>query len=243
MQILLPAKILAHKWHRSCNKRLAPEVVNQIEKSIYPKNHGFYVCGEQLLPASKLASRMHKIQQLYPDKLDSLLDLSCCRGYFILDAAKNKNCQRTLGIDIDSDNIDICLALKKYFSFIDNPPEFKLLTLASLAEKIQDFGGAYQTVLLINTYQYLFFGSALCPGYLDHEKIFSYLSKVCSHRLIFSNRTELKFCQNKAQVSQAGNIAEQYNTAAIRAAAQIYFNITIESKIGRYPLWLLEKRY
>jgi len=232
-------KILLHKFHQHNIEEISPEMREYIENCGYPKNHKFFICNKKLLPTHKLSARIRKISKLYPDRLESFLDLSCCRGFFVFSASQHSSCQRALGIDVDPVNIEACSALKTYLNL--EKSQFALLTLDKLAKQIQNFGGAYQTVLLANTYQYLFFGSDGWPGYLSHEKIFGYLSEICSNRLIFSNRIELSHCQNKTQIEQAGSLAKHYTPQAIITAAEKYFNVIPHGKIGRYPLWVLER--
>lgn len=233
-------KILLHKYHQHNDDGISSQMREYIENCGYPRNHQFFICNKKLLPTRKLITRVRKISALYPDVLESFLDLSCCRGFFIFSANQVASCQRSLGIDVNPINIEACQVLKNYLKL--DKPKFELLTLDKLAGQIQDFGGAYQTVLLANTYQYLFFGSDGWPGYLSHEKIFAYLSQICANRLIFSNRAELEHCQNKAQIKEAGIIAQQYNSHAIITAAEKYFNVIPRGNIGHYPLWVLERR-
>jgi hypothetical protein len=233
-------KILLHKFHHHSSEELAPDIRDYIEYSGYPRNHTFFICDKQLLPTYKLSQRYQKIARLYPTPLESFLDLSCCRGFFIFSSAQDIYCQRSLGIDVDPVNIEACRALKTYLNM--DKPQFELLTLETLSEQIQNFGGPFQTVLLANTYQYLFFGSDQWPGYLSHDTIFAYLNKICSDSIIFSNRTEVSECQNKLQIQQAGNIVRQYNSDALMTAAEKYFEVIPHKKIGRYPLWLLRRR-
>jgi hypothetical protein len=232
-------KILLHKFshkNNKCSSSLSPKIRDYIENCGYPRNHTYYICKNNLLPEGKLASRAKKISSLYPEKLTSLLDLSSCKGFFVLAA----NCERKLGIDVNLQNIEVGKALKNYLN--QKNTQFELLTLDKLSEKIHSYGSAYQTVLLINTYQYLFFGSELAPGFLSHEKIFSYLNQICSDRIIFNNRIELDRCQNKKQVKESGEIAKQYNQDSLITAAEKYFDVIPQGKIGREPLLVFKKK-
>jgi hypothetical protein len=114
--------------------------------------------------------------------------------------------------------------------------------LPELAEQIDDFGGPFQTVLLLNTYQYLFFGSTVAPAVgQDHAEIFRLLRRVCSGRLVFHNRLALEDLQSDPQerASRAGTGA-LYNPEAIRQAAEEFFRVTVLRRwLGR-PVWLLD---
>lgn len=218
-----------HKFHRNCTPLLG-----------YPGNHDLFVCNGKLTPGRKLKSRYKIFHPLYPQTLKSFLDLSSCRGYFVLNASQQPSCERSLGIDVNASEIELCKKLKQQFNATN--AQFALLQLDTLADQIDQFGGPFQTVLLANTYQYLFFGSDIGPAYLSHEKIFDYLNRVCSKRLIFSNRVEKSDCQNTKYVEAAGEMAEDYNREALLKAASKYFTVTYESKIGKYPLFVLDKR-
>lgn len=217
-----------HKFHKNC----VPYVG-------YPGNHNFYVCKGKIIPNKRLASRFKTITTHYPKNLNSFLDLSSCRGYFVLSASQQPHSHRNLGIDINAEEINICKNLKKQFNLPNS--QFEIMTLLDLAQNIDNFGSAFQTVLLANTYQYLYFGSDFGLGYGSHEKIFDYINQVCSERFIFTNRAEEEHCQNRTQVESSGELAKNYNREAILKAASRYFKLSHETKIGKYPLWVFDK--
>jgi hypothetical protein len=218
-----------HKFHSDCKAYTG-----------YPGNHNFYVCKGKIAPSQKLKSRYKKIVQHYPEKLTSFLDLSSCRGYFVLSASEVPSCERSLGIDINVEDVSTCKKLKRQFGLTKS--QFEIMTLSDLAEHIGSFGGPFQTVVLANTYQYLYFGSDFGPGYLSHDKIFEYISQVCSDTFIYTNRSERDDCQNRTQVAQAGKLADLYNKEAILKAASKYFELIAEDTIGKYPLWVFQRR-
>ena len=118
---------------------------------------------------------------------------------------------------------------------------FEKLNLHELADSIDDFGGPFQTVLLVNRYQYLYFGSSRSPDcYRDHETIFELIRRVCSGRVLFSNRTELKQLRRTCQ-SEAMKIGHQaeYIEAKILDAASHHFRVVPYGRIGKWPFWLL----
>ena len=218
-----------HKFHQNCTAYKG-----------YPGNHNFYVCGGKLSPGRRLKSRYKVMAKHYPEKIKSFLDLSSCRGYFVLTASQSPSCERSLGIDINVEDVATCKSLKKQFSL--NKSQFEIMTLSDLAQNIESFGGAFQTVVLANTYQYLYFGSDFGPGYLSHDKIFEYISRVCSDRFIYSNRSEKEDCQNVTQVEAAGKLADFYNKKDILAAASKYFDLIAEDTIGKYPLLVFQRK-
>ena len=119
---------------------------------------------------------------------------------------------------------------------------FKQLQLHELADSINEFGGPFQTVLLVNSYQYLYFGSSRSPEcYRDHETIFGLIRQVCSGRVLFSNRTELGELQRSCQ-AEAMKIGHQahYTEEKILDAASRFFHVRPYGRIGKWPFWLLD---
>lgn len=219
---------------------LSDEYHDYAENS-YPSNHTFHVRKGLLIPKRKLAKRHYKIKKLYPKPLTSLLDVSSSKGFFVFDATAEPTCTRTLGIDINNYDIEFCNTLKQCTHY--QGANFAHMTLHELAERIDEFGGPFQTILLINTYQYFYFGSALSThSYASHDEIFQLLHRVCSGRVIFNNRVNLEDCQNVEQIKSSPEKTEHYSRIEIYTAASKYFSISEHGKIGKYPLWALDAK-
>jgi hypothetical protein len=217
---------------------LSEEYRNYAENS-YPSNHTFQLKNGLLVPKRELAKRHHAIKKLYPRTLTSLLDTSSSKGFFVFDAAKHPSCTRAQGIDIHDYDITFCETLKRHTHL--ERAHFARLTLGELANRIDEFGGPFQTVLIINCYQYLYFGSDKCSeSHESHAEIFANLRKICSERIIFNNRVNLEDCQNSAQVQASPEKAEHYSKIELYAAASAYFTITEHGKIGKYPLCTMD---
>lgn len=218
---------------------LSDEFKKYAEKS-YPSNHTYKIGNQTLHPKCKLALRYQKIKKLYPDNLTSLIDVGCSKGFFVFAAKQQFGATRNLGIDIDQYDINFCRAMKNYLNA--GEARFELMQLHELAERIDEFGGPFQTVLLINTYQYLYFGSARSGShYKNHDEIFQHLRKICSQRLIFNNRVNLQECQNVENAN--GELSEtykNYNEQKVIESAARYFDVKKQGAIGRYPLWSMD---
>ncbi len=215
------------------------EEYKQYAENSYPSNHTFQIKKGLLVPKRKLAKRYTKIKKLYPRELTSLLDASSSKGFFVFDAAKAPTCTRMLGIDIHDYDIDFCNTLKHVTR--TEQAQFARLTLGQLAARIDEFGGPFQTVLVINCYQYLYFGSDTSPeAHANHDEIFANLRRVCSERVIFNNRVNLEDCQNTRQIQEAPEKAEHYSQLEIFTAASKYFNVKQHGKIGKYPLCTMD---
>lgn len=219
---------------------LSDEYRNYAENA-YPGNHTYQLRNNLLVPKRDLAKRHKLIKNLYPKPLTSLLDVSSSKGFFVFDAVRESTCTRALGIDVNDYDIVFSNAVKQCTNA--ERTSFARLTLRELAEQIDTFGGPFQTVLLINSYQYFYFGSDTSPdAYNSHTEIFQHLSRVCSHRIIFNNRVNLEDCQNRQQVHDAPDKAAHYSRLEIFAAASMYFNVKEHGKIGKYPLWTLDAK-
>ena len=220
---------------------ISAEIRSYLENS-YPNNHDYRVVNGKLVPRFKLCIRLRKLKPLYPRPLTSLLDLSCCKGYFVCQAALEPQCERVLGIDIHQPDLDASRAVRAHLGL--DRVQIEKLELHELAERIDDFGGPFQTVLLINMYQYLFFGSSRSPHcYLSHDEILRHLQKVCSGRVIFNNRLEFDRLQDHCrQVAGQHGLQQEYSTARFLESAAKYFQVTPFGKVGRYPIWALDAR-
>ena len=221
------------------NFALSDEFIHYAENA-YPSNHTYKIRKGLLVPKRELAKRYHTIRKLYPRSLSSLLDVSCSKGFFVFDAARETTCTRALGIDVHDYDITFCDAIKKCTPSYHSA-NFARLTLHELANRIDEFGGPFQTILLINSYQYFYFGSAVSDEtYQNHDEIFQNLRRVCSGRLIFNNRVNIEDCQNSEHVLAAPQKAEHYSRLEIYTAASQYFDIREHGKIGKYPLWAMD---
>ncbi|HVW03101.1 MAG TPA: hypothetical protein VHB77_22260 [Planctomycetaceae bacterium] len=208
-----------------------------------PHNHTYTVAEDRLIPHRQLAVRVARLSRHYLQPHDSLLDVSSSKGFFVFDAAQRLGCERSLGIDIDPRCIDICRTLNGRFALADRA-QFELLTLPELAARIDEFGGPFQTALVINSYQYMYCGSNLAPSvYRDHREIFRDLRQVCWGRVVFHNRLKFREVQPHAQARAIRDRkADSYHPAGIRAAAAEFFRITELPCWQRRPIWLLEPR-
>jgi hypothetical protein len=220
---------------------LDPRIAAYVSSS-YPHNLDYRVVRGALKPRWKLRSRLGRFQALYPDPLDDLLDLSSSKGYFVLDAARRASCRRALGIDVHPPDVEASTAVAAHLGL--DSASFLLTTLRELSKSIDDHGGPFRTVLLINTYPYLFFGSERSEATAhDHEELFRLLATVTAERLIFSNRVNLEVLPRHIQ-SRARDLQldARYNEEQIRTAAEAHFEVQELRPVKRIPLWLLLRR-
>ena len=209
-------------------------------KSSYPHNHNYGLNQGKLIAGRRLAQRYSAITTNYPAAMQSLVDLSCSKGYFTLDAVESYGCKRSMGIDVVAKELESCAAVKRYLG--NETSNFKEMRLHELALQIEDFGGAFDAALLINSYQYLYFGSdRFKEAYLSHDKIFRDLRKVCKGRVIFNNRIEAERLQDyPAKIAAGPDMKESYNTETVFTAASKYFKVDRVGKIRKYPIWTMD---
>lgn len=221
---------------------IPPDVRSFVEDS-YPHNHTYTAAGDRLLPKRKLATRMARLTRFYPTPTDSLLDLSCSKGFFVFHAAAQPGCTRALGVDLDDTCLNACRLLNERYSR-QSQVAFVRTTIPELAERIDEFGGPFRVALLVNTYQYLVFGSSVAPPVSrDHREIFRLLRQLCSGRLIFHNRLELADLQSEPQFRASHLVRHvRYDRETIFAAASEFFEVRRLDPWSRRPVWLLDAR-
>jgi len=248
----------------SASSTLAADVRAYVADS-YPHNHGYRVVGADLRPKLQLRWRAWRLRKLYPRPLTSLVDLSCSKGYFVLAAAREPSCSRALGIDVHAQDLAASRAVQAHLLAIGSPgsraigspgsraigspgslahARFESMRLHELAARIHELGGPFQTVLLVNAYQYLYFGSRRCPdAYKDHDAIFGWLRCVCAERVIFNNRVEFARVRGLGRrIGAQERLEDDYSSERILRAAARHFRVTPSGRLGRNPLWVLDAR-
>jgi hypothetical protein len=209
----------------------------------YPKTHRFRVSKDGIVPSYRLYSRWRAVSSLYPERLESLLDVGACRGYYVLQAAADPACKIAVGIDVSAPFI--ALARKVQEAVGIERARFHVAHLADVSKDPSAFGGPFQTVLLLNTYHYLFWGSPIDPRAVhSHEAIFSDLSRICTDRLIFSSPLEVSaFGRSlRARVEQSGKFKAEYTRRRFLDVASKSFDVRERGGLGNRPLYLLLKR-
>lgn len=221
---------------------------NRIEKEInkllsgYPRNHNYKIHNKKLLASFRLYERLRLVTQLYPEHLESFLDIGCCRGFYVLEASQRMNCKTAVGIDVYEPFVSTANKVRQYLD-VQNA-SFYLTSLDKVAYKPEAYGGPFQTVLLIGTYHYLFWGSSLCPtAYYNHWEILSQLFQICTDSLIFSGRLEVDRLPDsvKEKAKMSGNQVD-YTTADFLKNAEKLFQVCKAGYLGTYPLFIMSKK-
>ena len=221
---------------------LTKELVRHLADS-YPHNHDWRIVRGKPRPAWQLWRRARRLRTLWPqpEHVRSFLDLSSCKGYFVIDAARRLNLERAVGIDVFPLDVTASAAAAHDLGLAN--VTFELRFLHELAAEAP---APFDLALLINTYPYLFFGSRREPhAYGDHAQIFAHLAQLIAPggTLLFSNRTELARCPGHVrELARTSGLRALYTPAAIRAAAEQHFDVKECGRLGRIPIWRLTAR-
>ena len=207
-----------------------------------PSNHNYFIYNKRLFPRFQLFERFRLITSLFPEKLESFLDIGSCRGFYVFRAADHPTCNLSIGIDVYEPFITISQKIKTYLSV--EKVQFHLATLDEVCNNLESYGGPFQVVLLVGTYHYLFWGSAKCSNaYHSHREILSRLSAICSDRVILSARFETnrlpRSIKNRAEMYK---YEYAYTTKDFLKFAEEYFDVYKAGYLGRYPLLVMEKK-
>ena len=224
-----------------CSKNLEQKGINKLLLG-YPSNHRYRIYRDRLIPNFELYERLRGIIDIYPEEIESFLDIGCCRGFYVLEAAKRPGCLAAAGIDIYKPFIDTAEMVRGYLDI--NNARFYFATLSDVAENPKKYGGPFQIILVLGTYHYLFWGSKLYEGaYYDHKEILCMLHKICAGEVILSARLEIRdlpsHAREKAVLDSRRDI---YNKKDFINTAELYFNIKTEGALGKYPLFIMSKK-
>ena len=207
----------------------------------YPNNHNYQIWKGHILPSFKLYERARVVTSLYPKNLKSFLDIGSCKGYYVLETAQNPCCDISTGIDVHEPFISISTKVKEYLD-IKNA-NFYLATLEELSNNPEAYGGPFQTVLLIGTYHYLFWGSSFSSSaFYGHREILTRLSQICTDRVIFSARLEIGMLPRDQKKKAKLKNEVKYNTEYFLEKAEELFDVHKAGYLGKCPLFVMLKR-
>jgi hypothetical protein len=208
----------------------------------YPENHNYFYLHRQLVPSLKLYERFKKISELYPPNMQSLLDLSTCRGFYVLEASFREHMVSAVGIDLVESFIQECNAIKMYTHA--DKANFYVSSLEDIYRKTTEANTPFETVIFTGSYHYFYWGSAQNPAaYMDHDKILAMLAGITSGRVIFSGRLELaQLAAYPKEVALNHPQRDLYTTAEFLRCASKYFKASHAGYLGKDSLILLEKR-
>ena len=216
--------------------------VHHINKPIRRTRHTFQIVDNMVLSTSQMELRWKVVTSLYPKKLTSLLDIGCCRGWFIVKAAMLPECEAALGIDVVPEFIDAANEAKRLLKL--DRAQFEYAFLSDLERDPQKYRLPYQTLLLINTYHYLYWGSRCPTHWPDHDYLLRTLATMCTDRMLLMSPLEVSECPSDIaeRAREHPDWAEQYTTSRFLEIASRYFDVSLERYLGIRPLYLMKKK-
>ncbi len=208
----------------------------------YPRNHNYRLDAGRLVPCFRLYERAVAVARRYPRPLESFLDIGCCRGYYVMDAARRLGCPVAVGIDVHEPFVSTAQDVSRRLGLARTA--FHLATLDEVARQPEAYGGPFQTILLIGTYHYLFWGSELSPkAYHGHREILCRLAGLSTDRVVFSARLEVARLPARLRHKAAAFGSEPpYTRAGFAEAAREWFAIEQAGWLGRDPLLVMHRK-
>ena len=219
--------------------------VHRIEKPLGDRTRHIYSIAEdgKLLTTSQMEQRWRIVERLYPQKLTSLLDIGCCRGWFVVQAALRPECERATGIDVVQGFIDAADEARRVLKL--DKVQFEYAFLDDVANDPRKFRTPYQTIVLLNTYHYMYWGSEYSPKqWADHDFLLRTLSEICTDRVILMSPLEVDECPSTigARARQHPDWAKEFTTERFLEVAARYFEVGFDTYLGLRPLYLMKKR-
>jgi hypothetical protein len=208
----------------------------------YPSNHTYRIIQGRLIAGRTLRQRARAVERLYPRPLESLLDIACCRGFFVLEAAQRPTCRVAVGIDVHQPFVLTSEKVRQHLHIAN--AAFHFASLADVAGQPETWGGPFQTVLLLGAYHYFFWGSTFCATAChSHREILRRVARLCTERCIFSARLEFDTLPDATRaVAQSHAARAQYTTKDFLQSAREFFHVHRSGSLGAYPLLILSKK-
>src|SRR5207248_7621010 len=126
-------------------------------------------------------------------RLGSFLDVGSCKGFFVLQASITPGCSMAVGIDVHQPFVTVANDLRDHLH--RDKAQCHFASLEMVASDPRRFGGPFQTVQLVSTYHYLYWGSDLeSKAFGQHETILEMLARVCNGFVVFANPLEIADC-------------------------------------------------
>ena len=191
----------------------------------------------------QMDQRWRIIERLYPATLTSLLDIGCCRGWFVVQAALRSTCERATGVDVVQGFIDAANEAKRELKL--DKAQFEYAFLDDIINDPVKFRTPYQTILLLNTWHYMFWGSEYSEHHwADQDFLWKTLASICTDRIIFMSPLEVEECPAdiRERAAKHPDWAANYTTEKFYEHAGRYFDISAESYLGLRPVFVMKKK-
>jgi SAM-dependent methyltransferase len=206
----------------------------------YPSSHTYELDSDgRVRPGPTGRARIAEIESALPSgSWESLLDVGCAKGMFLLWAWQRFGLRRLVGVEAAADMV---AAGRRAAHHLAAPAT---LLHGSFTEFHTVLAPA-DLVFVLHCYHYLFFGSPDgAPGIASHDELFRHLRRLTRDTLVFANPLFLD--ADKRDELRARGVAEEeiasYDRAAILESAERFFEIEETSHGGGRPLLLLRTR-
>lgn len=206
--------------------------------------HTYTIADDKALTTFQMDQRWNIVARLYPERLANLLDIGCCRGWFVIRAAMQPGCEKALGIDVVQGFIDAANEAKNLLKLGDKA-QFEYAFLDDVANDPQKFRTPYQTIVLLNTYHYMYWGSAYSDKHwAGHDYLLRTLADICTDRIIFMSPLEIHDCPSDIvrRAKEHPEWAPNFTTQKFRETASKYFDLSRQGYLGLRPLYLMKKK-
>lgn len=223
--------------HLSPSRRPSRQEVNDTLSRIqYPSSHLYIInAAGQVQPQEKGKLRLQEMEEVVPDfQWDSLIDIGCAKGMFLLWAWQRYGLRRMVGVEAASDMVNAC---RKAVFYLNAPAT---ILQGSLLELYRALPSAC-LVFVLHCYHYLYFGA---PGIASHDQLFDILAHITDDTLVFANPLNLSLDKINLyrQKKISPEVIESYNAQAILESANRYFKVQkIPLGKGR-PYLVMKKR-
>jgi SAM-dependent methyltransferase len=218
--------------------------VKKIEEPVgHRTRHTYRIANGKAFTTFQMDQRWQIVSKLYPEKVTSLLDIGCCRGWFVIEAAMQSECERALGIDVVQGFIDAANEAARVLKL--DKAQFQYAFLDDVAGDPQKFRTPYQTIVLLNTYHYMYGGSGYSDKHwADHDYLLRTLANICTDRVIFMSPLEIEECPSDIarRAKEHPEWAPNFTTEKFLETAAKYFHVSHQSYLGIRPLYLMKKK-
>lgn len=205
--------------------------------------HTYRIVDGKAFTTFQMDQRWKIVAALYPEKVTSLLDIGCCRGWFVVRAAMRPECEKALGIDVVQGFIDAANEAKRLLEL--DHAMFDYAFLDDVANDPVKYRTPFQTIVLLNTYHYMYWGSGYSgKHWADHDFILRTLAGICTDRVIFMSPLEIDECPSDIgrRAKEHPEWAREFTTQQFLEVAGRYFDVTHQGYLGIRPLYLMKKK-
>ena len=235
--------------HAAFNDRTRGRSLKRIEEPLGHRTRHVYTVTanderRDAFTTFQMDQRCRIVERLYPEKVTSLLDIGCCRGWFVIRAAMRPECERAVGIDVVQGFIDAANDAKRLLK-LEDKVQFEYAFLDDLVNEPERFRPPYQTIVLLNTYHYMYWGSSYSPKHWpDHDYMLRTLRDLCTDRIIFMSPLEVSECPSDIakRAAEHPDWAKGFTTEQFLQTAGKYFDVTHETYLGLRPLYLMKRK-